>query len=443
MTVAVIGAGVTGLALAHGLRRQGVEVCVLEAADRAGGVIRTLSRDGFLLETAANGYLDREPATTRLVEALGLTSSLRTADASAKTRLVYTRGKLRTLPSSPPGFLASDVVPLASRLRALWEPFTPRSRKPDESLAEFGRRHLGEGITRVLVDAVQRGIFAGDVDRLSVAAAFPRLAELERRHRSLLLGALRERPAPAALTTFDGGMQVLVDALTASLGGSLRLRARVEGLTPDEAGWQLRLGGGEVLRAARVVLALPADASAALLRAQAPALATELSAIPYAPVTVLHLGFRHLDTRPPRGFGFLVPAQEGRRVLGVLFVSSFFPHRVPEGATLLTVMLGGARDPGVAALDDEATSALGREELRELIGLTAAPDLVEVVRWPRGIPQYEVGHLARLERIDAAAAELPGLVLAGSAYRGVGVNDCLREAERLVLALGAPSDSPR
>ncbi len=436
--VAVIGAGVSGLAVAHGLRRAGRTVVVLEASSRAGGVLQTRERDGFLMECAANGFLDKEPATRRLVDALGLTEALRPADVSSKKRFIYTKGRLRKVPSSPPAFLSSDIVPLGAKLRAAMEPFTPRSDAEDESLWDFGKRHLGEGITRVLFDAVQTGIFAGDAKKLSMAAAFPVIWKLEKKHRSLVLGAIREKPKGSVLTTFSGGMQTLIDGLVQSVGDSLRLGVRVEAMdrAPDGS-WRVKVqGASEEVRAQRVVLACPADVSAKLLGPHAPAVADELEAVRYAPVTVVHFGFKKLEPRP-EGFGFLVPAEEKRRVLGVLFISSFFQHRAPEGSTLMTVMMGGARDEAIAALSEAEAAKLARDELSQLIGLQAEPDVVEVVRWRRGIPQYEVGHLARMKRIDEAMATVPGITLSGNAYRGVGVNDCVREAERLVPELVA------
>jgi oxygen-dependent protoporphyrinogen oxidase len=454
MRVAIIGAGLSGLATAHGLASRGHEVVVLEAANRAGGTLRTFQRDGFLLEAAANGYLDREPTTRTLVAELGLSARTRPAAPEAGLRFVFTRGALRPIPMSPPKFLTSDLLPLGAKLRVAGELFSRRGDGADESIAQFGRRHLGRRATAVLVDALQTGIFAGDVEKLSLPAAFPRMAELEREHRSLVLGLIREsrarhrrfqtgttsasRAPGGVLTSFDGGMQTLVDALAAFLGDRLRLGAEARSLRRvGAAGWTVQLGQAPVaeVNADAVVLATPSWISATLLRPLEPEAADCLESIPYAPVNVVHLAFERL-AGAPRGFGFLVPSEEKRRILGAMFIHSFFPWRAPEGGALLTVMVGGARQPQQAALDNGALTSLVREELRAMLGLDAEPTFVEIVRWPRGIPQYELGHLARMARIDGRLSLLPNLHLAGHAYRGVGVNECIKHGVGLADSLG-------
>ncbi|MBX5482109.1 MAG: protoporphyrinogen oxidase [Myxococcaceae bacterium] len=476
MKVAVIGAGIAGLASAFSLKRRGVDVEVFEAADRPGGVLGTIERDGFLLETAAVGFLLREPTMLELIDVLGLRERLRSADPTAKHRFVYTRGALHAVPSSPPALLKSDVVPLSTKLRMAAELFSPRGHAEDESLGSFARRHVGAHATSILVDAVQTGIYAGDVERLSVHATFPQMVELERRHRSLLLGMMREgrsmKAAAAAraakglsgvLTTFDRGMQVLVDALASALGPRLRLRTRVRRLSRTAEGWRVLVAdawgptappsgtAGErandsalrfvaddgsaratELKVDHVIVATPAPVASELLASVDPLLAQELSSIPYAPIAAVHVGFRSLPN-PPTGFGFLVPSAEQRGILGALYVSSFFPHRAPPGATLFTVMVGGAKHPERVALDDAALEALVLKELEAILGVRQPPDFVQAIRWHPGLPQYEVGHLARMARIDAALKQHPGLHLAGNPYRGVSVLDCVKAAAALSL----------
>lgn len=449
MKIAVVGAGLSGLTTAHRLRSRGHDVIVLEAAGRAGGVLRTIHRHGFVLEAAANGYLDREPATKELVSSLALAGRCRPAESDARLRFVFTRGALRPVPLSPPGFLASDLLPWSAKLRMAGEIFSRRGNGRDESIAEFGRRHLGRRATAVLVDALQTGVFAGDVEKLSLPAAFPRMAEWERRHRSLVLALVRESRArrreerPSAggasggvLTSFEGGMQTLVDALAASLGDRLRLGAEVRSLRRAGNRWAVA-GAGERVDADAVVLATPSWVTAELMRPLAPEAAELLASIPHAPVNAVHLAFEKLE-RAPRGFGFLVPSEEKRRILGALFVHSFFPWRVPQGAALLSVMVGGARQPHEAALDDEALLDSVRVELREILALDAKPSFVEIVRWERGIPQYEIGHLERMARIDDAMRALPHVHLVGHAYRGIGVNECIRQGLQLADRLAGP-----
>ncbi|MGA9523001.1 MAG: protoporphyrinogen oxidase [Myxococcaceae bacterium] len=440
MKVVVVGGGISGLATAHALMERGLDVKVLEAQHRVGGVIASTDRDGFITEHAANGFVDREPAMRTLLSTLKLEDRLRPATPASKERFVFTRGALRQVPTSPPTLLRSEILPWSAKLRLLAEPFSARGNAEDESLAEFGRRHLGRGATDVLLDAVQTGVFAGDIERLSVSATFPMLAELERKHRSLLLGFIREMrarrrsPSPSlgmsgVLSSFEGGMETLPATLSGALGDRVRTRAPVEKLERAGDGWRV-VSKGEAIEADRVVLAAPAFASAELLRPHSSEAAKELAAIPYAPIAVVHLGFRH-PTPTARGFGFIVPAQEQRDVLGAMHVSSFFPWRAPSGATLLTVMVGGARRPELVALDDDSLVAKVRKELGIILGLDRPPDEVRVVRWFHGIPQYVVGHLARVQRIEEQMRALPGVFLTGAGYRGVGVNDCVRNAALL------------
>lgn len=439
-----VGGGISGLAVAHGLKARGRASLLLEASGRLGGNIRTSRRGEFVLEEGPTGFLDREPATRALARSAGVEDRIVAADASAQSRFLFVGGALRRVPSSPPAFLRSELLPFRAKLRLAGELFTRRARGGiDESLADFGRRHFGASATRVLLDAVQTGVYAGDLERLSASATFPRLAELERRHRSLLLGLLRERKgqteAPGmsgVLSSFSGGMQLLPEALAAQLGSQVHAGVRVEHLSRSGTGFRLSLldhGRQAELRAEQVILALPAFAAAGVVRGADPELAALLDGIPYAPVSVVHLGYAPGALRAPEGFGFLVPGEEKRRILGAIHASTVFPGS--SGGILFKCMVGGARSPALAGLADEALVALAKEELAGIHGLHAEPTLAHVARWPRAIPQPQVGHLARVAQIEVRLGALPGLHLAGNAYRGVGVNDCIRGAAELVQAL--------
>jgi len=433
----VVGGGISGLVIAHELVKRGEPVQLLEASDRLGGTIRTFRREGFITEAGPNGFLDSEPATLALVEELGLTPRLRRAQPTVSRRFVYSRGALHELPSNPMAFLGSQVLPLGAKLRLLGEPLTRRRRSDeDESLASFAQRHLGEGAARTLVDALQSGIYAGDPDQLSVGAVFPRLVELERQHRSLVLGMIRSRKMArdggqptqlaASLCSFDEGMEVLPRALGERLGVVAQTGLPVESIQYQDGGWSLETRTGPV-RADRLVLSVPSYVAAALLRTVDPSLSGELEQIRYASLSVVHLGLSGDELpRSLAGFGFLVPEREDRRILGAIFASSIFPWRTERGGTLLTVMVGGARHPERAALPDAELITLVREELAAVIGLRDEPHFAQVVRWQRAIPQYNVGHLARIGRLQERLVALPGLYLTGNAYRGIGVNDCVR-----------------
>ena len=436
LRTAIVGAGISGLTLGWALRARGTPVTVLESTDRVGGQIRSWLDDGFVLEAGPNGLLDREGVVARVAEQLGIADRLRAAAPAADRRAVFVRGRVRYLPSKPPQLLASDIIPWWAKLRLLLEPFSRRGPAGvDESLAQFGRRHLGRHVTETLLDAVQTGIFAGDAERLSLRAAFPRLHQMERGHRSLLLAARAMRGASRAaiprLASFEGGLETLPRALGAALGNVVRCGARVRSIEPSGSGWQLRWDGGAE-QFERVVLAAPARVSAELIRPLDPSIATALEAIRAVPVSVVHLGWRPVLSAEPEGFGVLVPARERRRVLGIIFASSAYPFRAPGGGTLLTTLVGGAHGAEWAALPDAELITLVREEVRTILGIDRAPDLVRIVRWAHAIPQYEVGHQARLDAIGAALRRHPRLVLTGSSLRGPGIADCVREA--LVLA---------
>lgn len=450
MGTVIVGGGVSGLTLAHALRARGEEVTLLEAADLPGGKMRSWREKGYLLESGPNGFLDRDADARELARELGIEARIRPAGPAAQKRFVFTRGKLRQLPLSPPAFLSSDVLPLASRLRVLLEPLSRRGPEADESLASFGRRHLGERATRVLLDAMQMGTWAGDVDRLSVRAAFPKLHALEKAHRSLVVGAIKSGGTkkqaslpPGALSpsgqlaTFDGGMQTLLDALLAEVGDRVRTGARVQRVE-KQGGWTVTLQSGERVSSERLVLATPVEVTRRLLDFD-PALEPRLAAFRGAPITVVHLGFAKHVLAPGRieGFGALIPAEEQREVLGIIFVSSSFPFRAPEGHTLLTCMVGGSVRPELAARSDDALLSSLRAELETILGVPhdAHAELVAMVRWAPAIPQYDVGHLERVAAVREALAPHPGLFLLGNAYEGVGVNDCIRSARALAKAL--------
>ena len=449
---AIVGGGISGLVLAYALKKRGEEAMLFESTDRVGGTIRTLDRDGFWTETGPNAFLDREPAMGNLLSALGLLSKVRLASPASKERFLLVGGELLALPSSPLSFFTSRLLPLGGRLRVLGEVFSRRSDAADESLAEFGRRHFGKAATSVLLDAIQLGIFAGDLNHLSAVSAFPQLKRMEREHRSLTLAMIRtakKRPKDATpgtgiggqMVSLEGGLQQLISALEGALEGSIQRSAPVESIQRDGRQWVLKFRGGtpESFAAERLILAVPSFVAAEMLRPLDPRLAEELSAISYAPVAVVHLGYDEKDLAVrPEGLGFLVPSREARPSLGVLFISSTFPWRAPPGRVLLTCLMGGARKPGIVKFDDERLEQLARAELRVALSIEAAPCFREILRWPRGIPQYNVGHQARLARIDASVRRLPGLYLTGNAYRGVGINDCVRNAFELAEALRTP-----
>jgi oxygen-dependent protoporphyrinogen oxidase len=458
----VIGGGVAGLATAFELRERGVEALVLEASPRLGGNIRTTREDGFVVEWGPNGFLDSVPETLDLVRRIGAADLLRPSSDAARRRFLYRRGRLRELPESPLRFLASGILTVGGRLRVLGEPFAkgPPPASEDESVHAFATRRIGRQAADALVDAMVSGVFAGDSRRLSLRSTFPRMHAMESEHGSLFramraLGRARREArrreetasggGPAGpggrLTSFDGGFETLVESLAAALpDGSVRTGSRAVGLDRGEGAWRVVLEGDETLEGDRVVLAVPAWDAAGIVADLDPDVARLLGEIPGAGLAVIGTAWREEDLPGPReGFGYLVPRGEGPRSLGTLWDSSVFVGRAPEGWALLRTMVGGAHDPSALDLSDDELLGVVRADLRRTMGIEAPPRRTWIFRHPRGIPQYERGHGARLDAIEDRLARAPGLHVTGNSYLGVSVNLCVvdaaRTAERIAVAV--------
>ena len=446
--LAVCGGGISGLALAFLARARGVaDVVVLEAADRPGGKIQTEWRDGFCCEWGPQGFLDNVPEMLALVSQLGLDGELLRADGAAGDRFIARNGLLRKVPLSPPAFLSSDVLSLPGRLRVLLEPLQRRGEE-EESVFTFAARRIGREAAEVLVDAMVTGVYAGDPAQLSLPATFPKMRAMEREYGSLVRAMLARRKSggggPAGpggtLTTLRQGMQQLTDALASALGPAVRLNAAVAAVARGPQGFSVRLADGSELAARQVAVAVPPGAAAQALAPLLPAAAVAaLQGIPYAKVAVVMTGYRAQRpfAHPTRGFGFLVPGRERRRILGSIFCDATFPAQAPAGATLLRTLLGGARDPGALDLPDGEMLALVRRELDHFLGGDPAPDFVRIIRHDYGIPQYTLGHLARLDEIERAAAAVPGLHLLGNGFHGIAANACVVEAAKAAAAVAA------
>jgi oxygen-dependent protoporphyrinogen oxidase len=450
--VLVIGAGVSGLTLAHALQKRGVDVAVVDAGEAPGGVIATRDRDGFLYETGANSALDTTPLIDRLLAEVGVLDERRDAGAVGSKRFIVRSGKLVALPTSPGAFLTTGAFTLGAKLRLLREPFVaPASAGTEESIADFVRRRLGSEFLDYAIDPFVSGIYAGDPERISVPAAFPRLHALEQKYGSLIRGQIRgakerkqrgEASKNAAKSfSFARGMDTPARAMARRLArceAGVRVTSVARG--PDGFAVEGLRRGERVRYAARsVVVSTAAHAAAPLFGASAPALTRALAAIEYAPVCVVASAFRRADVAHPLdGFGVLVPKKERRRILGTLFSSSLFEGRAPPGHVLLTTFAGGRRNPDVAALDDDALLRAVGEDLDGLLGARNAL-WHEIVRWPQAIPQYTIGHLGRIATVDAAAAPLPGLHFCANWRGGVAFGDCIKNgielAERVQGAL--------
>jgi len=441
--VLVIGGGISGLAAAFGLQQRGATVEVLEADARAGGVIGTRRRDGALYETGPNSALDTSPLINELLDALGIRGERADASALAATRFIVRGGTLIALPMSPGAFLSTPAFTVRAKLRLLREPFiAPAPADAEESIAAFVRRRLGTEFLDYAIDPFVSGVYAGDPERISVPAAFPRLHALEQKYGSLIKGQIkgareRRKSAEQAKNTagsfsFRGGMQTLTDALARAVD-RVATGVRVERIERSfDGGWTVTgVRGGEALarRARALVLAVPAYEAARLLRELAPPAAQGLAAIDYAPVASVASAWRRADiAHSLAGFGFLVPKKEQRRILGTLFSSSMFEGRAPEGTVLLTTFIGGLRNPDLPAQPDATLTQLLLAELAALIGARNTPLWREITRWTHAIPQYNLGHAGRLQPLVDAESELAGLTICANYRGGVSVGDCIKSA---------------
>lgn len=460
--VIVVGGGLSGLSVAMRLKQlaPSVVVTVLEPRDRPGGNIGTENHAGFRVERGPNGFLDRTPSVPNLVRDLGLSDRLIAAsEGSRKNRFLYLGGKLHKLPGGPLGLLTTSLLTMRGKWQLLTEPWRKRpvGIPADESVAAFVSRRAGSQTAAVLADALVTGIHGGDPTQLSVAATFPRLPRMELEAGSVIRGFLRaarqrrreaeargETPAPQKMWSFREGLGTLVDGLLDRLGNAVKLGVRVKSVSrggPHEP-WTITTDE-ESITADAVVLTCPAHQQAEILARLNPQLADEIAGIPYNRIAVVALGYRQSDCPGSHdGFGYIAPQNTRRDVLGVQWCSSIFPDRAPPGFVLWRALCGGVHRGDVLGWDDDTLARAVHAEMKLAMGVQGEPVFRRIVRWPRAIPQYVIGHLDRLARIEAIAAGHPGLFLAGNAYRGVAMGDCAEQGE-LVAGIVARSLAPR
>jgi oxygen-dependent protoporphyrinogen oxidase len=476
MRLVVVGGGIAGLAAGHRAvelaRERGcaLDLALVEAADRVGGTIRTERRDGFVVECGPDSFLSEKPWALALCRRLNAEHRLIGTDDRFRRTFVVWGGRLHPLPEgfqllAPTrvrSFLASRLFSWPGKLRMGLDLLLPRGLHGDESLGSFVRRRLGREALERVAQPLVAGIYTADPDDLSLAATMPRFLEIERRERSLLVGlwrAARRAPAHAAATsgarwslfvTFADGMEELIGALAARLPtGAIRLKEQVTEVAREGNAWRVSARGGGSWAADAVILACEAHQSARVLRYLDPSLALLLEGIPHASSATVTLAYRRSAIgHPLDGFGFVVPAAEGRPIIACTFSSVKYPGRAPEGHALLRVFVGGALNEALVDQDDDWLVSTARRQLAELLGAAGEPLWTRVARYPKAMPQYHLGHLACVDAIEAALARHPGLALAGGAYRGVGIADCVRSGEaaasRLfdeVLAPGAVRSS--
>ena len=460
----VVGGGISGLCAAYEASRNaervpgGLEIIVMEAAAEVGGKARSIVDGGWLVEAGPTGYLDNEPEFDALLQEAGLAESKLEADQAAARRYLL-HGRLREVKAHPLKFAASGLLGPGGLLRIAREPFIPACSPEDaerESIWDFAARRLGPQAADRLIAPMVLGVVAGDARQLSLQACFPKLADLERRHGSLIRGMLATRKSRSSdqqfatgpsgkLVSFADGLQWVTKALADKPGFEVRCGARVRALEADDGFRVVVEGDGEPISADAVIAAGESFANADLVGGIVPEVAAALREIVTPPVAVVALGFGpEVAARFPTGFGVLIPRDQGYRILGCIWDSQLFAGRSPDGHLLVRAMLGGGIDPEAGALSDDQLIGLARQEIGRIFNIDSAPMYARAASWPRAIPQYDLDHMARISRVEAALRPVPGLFLAGNGLRGVAFSKSaatgIRQGRAAVAWLG---ETPR
>lgn len=448
----IIGAGISGLVAAHRLKKLGQNVLLVESSDKVGGVIQSHDADGFLIEAGPNSLRGAHELLD-LVEELDLMDELVTADPKAPA-FVYSGGQLHAVPMGPGALVKTGLISNSAKLRLLAEPFVRgRGENGEESIDSFIRRRLGNEIQDKLVAPFLSGVYAGDPKRLSVQACFPKLAEFEAEAGSILRGGIKamrgarqnqEAPKrslrPYRLCSFRRGLNTLPQRLAQELGNGLLLEARVASIRQISSGFELTAehqSETKQFACSRLILATPANAAANLVEAFAPEVAGQIRDIPYASIASVPLAYQTAQfSTPPSGFGFLTPRSEGLRTLGSIWNSSLFTDRAPEGWILTTNFIGGATDPEAARLGDDELVRIVHNDLKRALGITGEPRRLPITHYERAIPQYVIGHAARIAKLETVLRNYSGLRLIGNYLHGVAIGDCIRQAEELAREIG-------
>jgi oxygen-dependent protoporphyrinogen oxidase len=438
--IAVIGAGISGLAAAHALHRAGHDVVVIDRRPSVGGRIRSESRDGFLMEHGPNAMISPAPTADALVAELGLQPARIARGNDVRHRYLVRDARVRALSLDPLRFFSSPFFSVAGRLRLLAEPFIHADTR-DESIARFVTRRFGRQLLDYVFDPLVGGLYTGDPEHLSIEAVFPQLKRLEREHGSVVRGVLKGAtaggrafsPRRRTLFSFRDGLGMLPAALAQVLRGRLLLDTRLERLEPSVGGafrLHLRRGGeASTMTVGSVVLALPAYAAGRILAPLDASTGAALAATLHPPVAVAFLGYeRSQIAHPLDGLGVLMPAIEQRGVLGILFSSTLFAGRAPDGHVLLTAYVGGARQPELANLPREQLIALVAAEARDLLGARGNPILASVRYWRQGLPQPGVGHADLVAAVRSLEQRWPGVFITGNYLEGVSTGACIEAA---------------
>ncbi len=448
MKIAIIGGGISGLSTAHFLRKGGADVTVFEKNGVPGGTIGSRVSDGYLVESGPNSTSETNFVIDELLADLSISEEKVYADEDSKYRFIVRNGKLHALPSGLGSFVSTKLWTIGGKLRLLGEPFAGRA-EHEESIADFVTRRLGSEFLDYAINPFVAGVYAGNPSELSVRAAFPKLYALEDKYGGLLKGTfkgMRERKkrgtqskASAKLFSFRSGMGILPATISAELGGAIRYATPVESVKRDGAGFAVGFssnGRSETEVFEKVVLSSPAYVSAGIVKSWLPELASELAKIKYPPVAVVVLGYRREQVGIDlKGFGFLVPEVEKRKILGTIWSSSIFPKRAPGGFVELTTFVGGSRQPRLVVLESDDITKIAHEENSLLMKIDGSPAFRAVSKWERAIPQYNIGHLSIIDAVRHVESLHKGFYICSNFKDGISVADCIANGKKTADAI--------
>ncbi len=448
--VVIVGGGMAGLAAAYRLKNSApeIDITIVESSDRLGGKVSTERVDGFVIESGADCFLARKPRGIGLCEELGIADQLVGRDPNHAKTFVLRHGRLHALPSGLTGMIPTNLDALTNSTllsetavsQIAQEPNLPaQPENGDESVAHFVSRRLGQEAFDNLIEPLMGGIYAGQADQLSLAATFPQLRQLELKHGSLLKGLTNRAPATSEpqyppFVSFPDGMQALIDALVAQLDGvEILLNTAVTEISKQASGFRLQLRNTQyAINADAIILTTPAFVSSPLLAELDSDLANTLSEIPYASSALVNFVFAEADVPELDGYGYVIPRVEEREALACTWTSRKWHNRAPDGKLLLRVYIGRYGQADVTAYDDARLIAIAQNELKETLDINNEPEFHRIIRYPKAMPQYNMGHLDRIANIEAKLADHPGLFMAGAMFRGVGIPDCIASGETAV-----------
>jgi protoporphyrinogen/coproporphyrinogen III oxidase len=460
--VIIIGEGITGLCIAYWLKKRGIAVTVLAKDSEVGGTMKSVHEQGFLYETGANTALETTPLIKELLSDLKLEHEFQYANPEGKNRFILKNGALIPLPLGAVSFLTSNLFSMRGKLRLIKEPFIGRAEK-EESVAEFVTRRLGKEFSDYAIDPFVAGVFAGKPEQLSVRSAFPKLYALEEKYGGLIKGMIRgaqerkeraEKAKDRAETfSFRSGMQTLPLALADVMKKEIVLNAKVIAIRdlaiehavpsdePDARRYLVEYRHNEIpteLEADHVVFATAAYDAAPIIKSLSVRTAHILSSIYYSPIVSVFLGYKQTDiSHPLNGFGYLIPTAEKRKTLGCLWNSSLFAGRAPNGMAAMNAFIGGARQPELFELTDDQVVELTVNELQSAMHISGNPVYLHLTRWPKSIPQYELGYQNNMDALNAFEEQYPGIMLTGNYRGGISVGDCIKNASEIAERLAS------